>query len=171
MRCVRLLAAIGLLTCACTDDGKSGGLRSFDLEGEAHEGEERPEAPHVHPDWRFVQAVVVEAPAVVTAGEDVGVVIELRNPQMDPVAVDECPVWSGGFGHEDEFVALTGLLPCDEIGQLGAGERIQLRLSVPAPSVVGNNEGGEHAAFTWALEGELFLDVTASVAIPMQEAD
>ncbi len=136
-----------------------------------HEGDTRPEAPHVHPDWRFVQAVVVEAPTAVAAGDDVDVVIELRNPQMEPVDATECPVWSGGFGHEDEFVALTGLLPCDEIERIEAGERIQLRITVPAPAAVGNNEGGEHAAFQWALEGEHFLDVTASLAIPMREND
>jgi len=164
-----LLALITLVTTACTGDGPSGDLRSFDLRGEEYEGP-RPDGPELSSDWGRSAAAVVEAPATVTAGDDLDVVVELRNPLVVPLDVDPCPVWSGGFGGDTSAINVTGRLPCSEIGEFQPGERIRLRLTVPSPSRVDFNEGGAYPTFNWRLEGsDRSASAGASIAIPMQE--
>jgi len=162
-----LLVAMVLLVAACSDGDGTGGLRSFDLEGKP--ANTRPDVPELSGDQRRLDYVVVEAPVTVTAGADLDVVVELRNPLVDPVALDPCPGWYGGYGGDTSTITLTGLLPCEEIKRFEPGERIRLRLTVPSPSAVDFNEGGEYPDFTWYLLGQDLL--RTSVAIPMRDPD
>ena len=145
-------------------------LRSFELEGQDAGADSLPRIPHLSSDWGGVTAAVVAAPVVVTAGEDLDVVVELRNPPVDALALDPCPVWTGIFsGENNESTSLIGNLPCEEIKQLDPGERIRLRLTVPSPPQVDFSEGGEHPAFTWELNGGYSGPIRTSLAIPMRE--
>lgn len=153
---------------SCSDDPSD--VRSFDLTGEEYHGQGRPEGPTLSEPLTYVEAVVVEVPVVVTVGEDVDAVVELRNPTIDPIGFDPCPVWSAHFGGESGTSALTvGELPCDDINEIEPGERIRLEVTVPSPTVVDFSEGGEYPTFKWRFEGEPFFEVHASVAIPMRD--
>ncbi len=168
MRVARIAAVAIVMAGSCSDDPSD--MRSFKLTGEEYHGQGRPEGPTLSEPWTYVEAVVVEAPVVVTVGEDVDAVVELRNPTVDPIGLDPCPVWSAYFGGESGTSALTvGELPCDGIDEIEPGERIRLRLTVPSPERVDFDEGGEYSTFIWYLGDD--WDDRASVAIPMQEPD
>jgi hypothetical protein len=159
---------VGCLLAACSG-GDSDALRSFRLTGEQGGGTPT-EVPDPPSPWRRLEAVVVDAPVTVTAGEDFEVVIELRNPLSEaPIDFEPCPSWTGGFGHETEYIDLTGSLPCEDIDRLEPGERIRLELTIPAPSTVDVNEGGEYPNLDWRLVGEYFARTRTEVAIPMRE--
>lgn len=170
MRVAGCLVVIGLLTASCSSGDESSDLRSFRLEGKEYPTSSRPEGPTLPQEWTHLEAVVVEAPVTVTAGDNVDVVVELRNPSVDPLALDPCPVWSAGFGGDDsEMPPITGVLPCDEIEQLAPGERIRMLFTVPSPSFVDFNEGGLYSTFDWYLEHVNFEEFRASIAVPMRE--
>src|SRR4051794_39451833 len=85
-----LVAVAVILSGACSGD--SSGVRSFDLEGHEYHGDGRPEGPDMPYPWESIEAVVIEAPTVVTVGDEVHVVVELRNPNVQRVELDPCPV-------------------------------------------------------------------------------
>jgi hypothetical protein len=168
VRIAGIAAVFIVMAGSCSDD--SSDMRSFDLTGEEHHGQGRPEGPTLSEPLTYVEAAVVETPIVVTVGENVDAVVELRNPEIRPIGLHPCPVWSSYFGGESGTSALiAGELPCDDIGEIQPGERIRLKVTVPSPTVVDFSEGGQYSWFTWRFEGEPFMEVYASVAIPMRE--
>jgi len=164
-----LLVVTGLMAAACTGTGDGqDGLRSFDLDGQESTADPWSDARDLSAEWGALSAVVVEAPEVVTAGEDLDVVIEVHNPAHDALSVDPCPTWSAGYEGENTGLATTlaGELPCDQIERFEARERIQLRLTIPSPTQVDCEDGGD-PLFTYLIEGS--DGVRASIRIPMRE--
>jgi hypothetical protein len=120
-----------------------------------------------------LSAVVVEAPKVVTAGDEAVVVIELRNPGGSSVRLDPCPTWVAWLSGEDSGIAtsLTGDLPCGDLERIGPGERVRLRLMIPAPREVDCHDGYD-PDFNWQLlDGDESRVRTPTIGIPMRESD
>lgn len=168
MRVAALLVAIGLVTAACVGDDSTDGARSFDLQGEEADRDSLA-AAELSADLGRLTAVVVEAPKVVTAGDDVEVVIELRNPTEAPLSLQPCPTWEAWVA-DNGPTRLVGNLPCDEIERIEEGEQIRLRLTIEFPTQVECHDGYD-PEFSWQLRDAKRSDIRASVGIPMRESD
>ena len=162
------LAAIGLVSAACVGDDSPGGVRSFDLRGDEVHGD-WPAAPELPAALTRLGAVVVEVPEVVTAGDDVDVVIELRNRGDAALSLQPCPTWAAWVA-DDGPTRLTGTLPCDEIERIDAGERIRLELTIDFPAEVACRDGYGPELY-WQLRDADRSGVRASVDVPMRERD
>jgi hypothetical protein len=175
VRVAVVLVVLSSLAAACSGDDGSNGPRSFDLEGQDDDAGSRPEIPRLSAEWAAVSAVVVEAPEIATADTDLDLVVELRNPTEEPLTLSPCPVWTAWFEGENTGLAtvVRGDLPCDDIERLEAGERIRLRVTVPAPTQVDCSDGGD-PLLGWRLHlGQDDDDVIrgAEIRIPMRESD
>ena len=116
-----------------------------------------------------MSAVVIAAPESVSAGSTFPVEVELRNGSLDELDLEQCPVWIAAMGESSENSNVEGRLPCDEIESLGGGERIRLRLDMPATEFAITGEGGVYATLGWRLRGNYVEDATASIPIPMDD--
>ena len=125
--------------------------------------------PELSVGWADVSAAVVEAPAVVTVGEQVEVVVELHNPAKAAVSLDPCPVWVAWYGGENDAImtTLTGDLPC-KVGRIEAGERMRLTLTVPSLPDVDCHDGYD-PDFVFELRGLEYPGVRAATGIPIRE--
>jgi hypothetical protein len=151
----------------CKDSGDEPGLRSFDLEAEPFAAEPSLEVPELPTEWTAVDAVVISAPSSVEEGSTFPVEIELRNRSFDPIDLEPCPVWLASIGESSEVSNVEGALPCSAIGTIDGGERIRLKLQMPATEFAVTNEGGEYASLVWLMRGDLQEQTRASIAVPM----
>jgi hypothetical protein len=170
VRLTRFLIVVCLLAAACSGE-EPGAAGVFNLDGEEFEGD-WPPGPPLSADWTEVAAVVVQAPAVVTAGEEVDVVVELRSQAKDALSLDPCPTWVGWVLGENSSLAptLTGHLPCDQLDHIEPEQRVRLGITLPAPSDVDCHDGYD-PDFVWKLlDGQEHV-IEARVNIPMREKD
>lgn len=168
------LAVIGLVVGACSgDDREASGSRSFDLEVTELPAPAGPTGPAMRQEWSSVDAVVIGSPELVTTGEDVDVVVELRNGSDSSLELDPCPAWGAGIGESTENAYATGALPCDDIGSLQPGERIRLHLKMPSPDKVPTAGDGKLVSFYWCVlggEGQAScMTQDASIVLPIRE--
>jgi hypothetical protein len=168
----RWVVAVALVTAACRGDDSQSVQGSFDLQGAEVDGE-WPDAEPLSAEVARLAAVVVEAPKVVTAGDEAVVVIELRNPSNTSVRLDPCPTWVAWLEGENTGIAttLSGNLPCGELRRVDAGDRVRLRLAIPAPHEVDCHDGYD-PDFGWQLlDGDESRVGTSVIGIPMRESD
>jgi len=157
---------IGILAPACNGNDSPEDPRFFELDGEEVDEGELPPTHELSEDWGKVLAVVVEAPAVVTAGEELDVVIELRNPTDAVLSLTPCPTWVAWFG-DNGPTTRGGNLPCNEINSFDAGERIRFGMTIGSPPRVACHDGYD-AEFSWQLLDGPESDRRATVGIPMR---
>jgi hypothetical protein len=112
-----------------------------------------------------VEAVILEAPLSVAADEAFEVVIELRNGAMEAIELSPCPWFHASFGESGTVSAAHGEMPCDDIGSIGSGERIRLRLKMTAPSPATAGEAGDWAGLGWQIGT---TPVEAHIPLPME---
>lgn len=151
--------------CFSSDESasRSDGLRTFDLEVVGSDLDSLPDPePELPEGLGLTSAVIIEAPAIVSASEAFEVMIELRNGATEAAELSPCPWFSSAFGESGTVSLASGQLPCEEIGSIGAGERIRLRLPMTAPAQATAGEVG-WAELTWRIG-----DIRAGIPMPME---
>jgi hypothetical protein len=169
---------IGLLAAACTGGDSDSSPRAFKLVSEVFRPDTRTRTnvfPPLPAGWQRVEAAVIEASEVVTAGDEAEVVIELRNTGPDALSLDPCPKWLAtysGLNYTIDDRALTGTLPCDEIERIQSGERIRLGLTISAQPKADCHDGRE-PEFRWSLIDGFDDDSPpdATMVIPLRPRD
>lgn len=167
-RLVVLLLKVFGTAMGCSDD-EDGGLRSFELDVQPYDPDNPLDAAELSDDWRHVEVEIVDAPSEVTAGgDDFPLVLEIHNTLDAPIALSPCPVWEAGMGESSEVSNVEGTLPCDEIGSLRPGERIELRMDMPPTEHATSSKGlGDRVGLGWRLRGEFSEETSASASFTM----
>lgn len=157
---VLLLGLVGGGAAGCSEDsGDDGGEATRTIEvpgvltgdaaeaaGAVPEAEVDTSSPSLS-----LQSVIVEAPSSVSVDEEFTFVVELRNPSASPMSIEPCWDFVASFGESSTVAVSVGTLPCDEIGDLGPGERVRLSIPMTAPEEFVTGEGGYLAGLRWKL--------------------